>query len=568
MIQPSALSDDALYQLHTMYLHAMRACKTGMGKPSPKAQAKLRRYFRRQGQADVLALPPEAAAWFDSSVPDRELFSFLDGCRDQLQLRWRAESDAFETMIAPFPPEQQEAFRFLYDQEYWSPAVLRDGDAEILMEDGYAFRKYVILSEADGLPEDFQDFPVENPKLAFLEEENRFCFSCELLETEVSIPISLTFSHVSIRTDVFDCTEAFPADLRPWDGLASLAYSLCEKSLIPGIELNPAEAALLPLCRELSVLKYWMNYDVRQNLRFPLLKAMAETYGHKKACRLLRRLEETPPFSKKLGAAARRTMAELNRLNCAPMWQEIREKLRASQAEYPKKAETRCPPELLRKTRAAVTQWMHRNGYAGTYPDFVKTGPVRGLHLENAYGAAYFLWNEKRGQFHIHCQELVPTDRCLTVQFLCGTALLRKNEPPCQVFSCMFQGNGRRYWHIVNCRIPVDGKLNRPELERHAAVAAKQAELKPLTKAEKARFVHRGTPGWKWFLPFFLLAGGFFALLFPLCMILVGTLLGLIFGHPDIIPMIIRYPWWKTILFCWISFGIISGLMAVFSLRK
>lgn len=559
MLQPHEISTDTLSHLNCMYIQASRRCKAFPDRLSPKKQAKLRKALCRKHRDTIGRLPEDIAAWFAPSVSDEALFAFLKACGQQLTQRWNEQAQKLEAMIAPLDAETQAALRQLADLDFWPHVTLRENCAELLLEDGL----FLSLSDADGLPADCEGYPIDRIQLSFLADQNRFCLQGQFAPGENVSGIALTFSGAAIRYEPYDCTEGIWAWENPWYGLSAIAACLCTRAQLPWARCNPAEAALLPLCREIAALRCWAQYDVSL-IRFPLLKAMVKEYRRGKALHLLEQMEHAPANRKRTAAVS--LIRELCRREYAPVWRVIFNQFRASQAGYPSMAELLCAPQPLQETRSAIERQMAQNGYTGTYPDFVKRGSFKGLHLENTYGRSYLLWNETHAQHHIHCAEAWGEPGALTVQFLCGAALLRKGEACGDIYDCMFNANGRRYFRTIRYAAPAH-TANGGSLAQGVTIAMKKAQLQPLTKEEK-QMDATAALNWKLLCVFSLLGGGFAAVFWTLCMLLLTALIALIFGGPEaIVPLIRDFPWYLTGIL-WVVSSAAIGLLAAFARRK
>ena len=97
---------------------------------------------------------------------------------------------------------------------------------------------------------------------------------------------------------------------------------------------------------------------------------------------LLERLEKNNPDSYKFYEIGRKLISILCLRQYEPLWREIYNKITESQKEYPSKTEYLCNKQLLADVRKNIQKYMELKGYKGTYPDFVKYGKLKGLHLE------------------------------------------------------------------------------------------------------------------------------------------------------------------------------------------
>jgi radical SAM protein with 4Fe4S-binding SPASM domain len=170
-------------------------------------------------------------------------------------------------------------------------------------------------------------------------------------------------------------------------------------------------------------------------MEFPQLKALADQFGFDKLTRAFCKLEALP--GKKRENACRRVKFLLCEQEYEPLWRQIFEKIKASQAQYPQKTDHCCYGELLNQKRSAIQKIMESHGFLGEYPNFQMRGPISGLHLESSYNQSYFVAGEKNVISHVHCIEGCDCDGSPVFQFLCGIEFLRKDEQPGDIYSCL-----------------------------------------------------------------------------------------------------------------------------------
>lgn len=243
--------------------------------------------------------------------------------------------------------------------------------------------------------------------------------------------------------------------------------------------------------------------------------------------------------------------------------------IKESQSEYPSQAELCCDTKRLSETRGEIQRLMQAEGYSGTYPDFFKKGSVKRVHLAESYNMDYFVGAEKNVVFCVHCTE-ETFDGNLSVEFLCGTELLKKNETEGDIYSCTFDAKGRRFFTTVSYNSAVEESSEAQDsLEQKVKIAAKRAELKRLTKEERKAIYGFDMPYFRLFAAIFIFAGGLFGIFMTLGLMLMAVLFALIDGQPQTVPsMITDIPWWFCLVFSWVAFGGAMGIITVLSKRK
>ena len=183
----------------------------------------------------------------------------------------------------------------------------------------------------------------------------------------------------------------------------------------------------------------------------------------------------------------------------------------------------------------------------------------------------YFVGPEKHAQYFVHCSEYFDENAYLTVQFLCGTALLKKGEKGTDIYGCLFRAGGRRLFHTVHGVIPLQNAEETAweDLEISLDIAVKKAECQKLSKAEKKQYYGNTIPGFGMFLRIFLVAGGMFGVAMTLIALLLCVLATAAFGRfSDIPEMLKAIPWGLLLAIGWIGFGGAMGIAEVLAGRK
>ncbi|MGN0493295.1 MAG: hypothetical protein ACI4F7_06565, partial [Acutalibacteraceae bacterium] len=301
----------------------------------------------------------------------------------------------------------------------------------------------------------------------------------------------------------------------------------------------------------------------------PCLKEYISKYGYKKPLKLAIFLENQPPDSRKRERISKRLLNTLNKRKYEPLWREIFGLIKESQSEYPSQAELFCNAKLLAETRGEIQRLMEAEGYSGTYPDFHKKGSIKGVRLAESYNMDYLVGAEKNAVFRVHCTEEAFNGN-LSVELLCGSELLKKNEAEGDIYSCTFDARGRRFFTTVsyNSGVEEDSEIQ-DSLGQKVKIAAKRAELKRLTKEERKALYGFDMPYLRIFAAIFIFAGGLFGIFMTLGLMLMAVLFALIDGQPQTVPsMITDIPWWFCLVFSWVTFGGAMGIITVLSKRK
>ena len=282
-------------------------------------------------------------------------------------------------------------------------------------------------------------------------------------------------------------------------------------------------------------------------------------------------LGKQQPNSNEYTGLVQKIIARLCDLSAEPLWREVFDKIYASQAAYPDKAEECCPSSVLLSTREAIQTQMEQLGFVGTYPNFSKLGSLHGVHLEDSYDTAYVLGPKSRMVSRIHCIETV-VDRELTVQFLCGTAIANPDEDTGDLYSCLFNAGGRRLFHHTEYSVLLyepDFEHTPQELSLCVSVAAKKAQLQRLTKDEMQTYSGLREASMRTFLLFLLVVGGVFGVAMTAIVLLLVMLISfLIGGASTMVTVISVVPWWAVLLFCWAVYGGAMSLITTIAKLK
>lgn len=372
-------------------------------------------------------------------------------------------------------------------------------------------------------------------------------------EAEQTRELELYFQDVDTELEVF---RAESAEEKPWDLLADLARDILQKAEFGDDLLNEQERRLKPLLSELVQLS---RYGVEPNNHagLPQLRGLFERYSYWELEKPARKAEAalgTKKWHSRIGALK----AKLNRVEYEPLWRELYQAIVESQQDYPRRAESDPGFPALKKR----VEWkLHQQGYRGKYPDFWKEGEVRRLRVAKSYGQSYFLWNEKRAVFHIHCQESVYFEE-LCLCFQCGTELLKPGQESGDIHRCRFDSKGRTILRTV-----YHSNLTDAALEQMLTIAMKKAELRRLDKAERKLDGDLNLLGLS--LAILIFGGGFYALFMLAGMAILSTLIiWPMEGWTATMEMLKDLPCAQLTAFCWLGFGGCMALVEVWAKRN
>ena len=428
---------------------------------------------------------------------------------------------------------------FYYGDIEWSGENGADLVLEIPVCESY--RGHLTLCNASGLPEgDYESLCFVDG--ALLRDGEDYILTGETLpelEGEQEL-FAIRFSDAKAVSRVYRAGLS-AAYGRAWDVLWGAAEQILYRADAEG-PLNEKERALLPLLREIYQLKPWAFGKLTG--RFPLLKERAARFGYRGLVRSIEKLE-AGFFGKWEQLRFNQLTLTINRLEYEPLWRELFEQITASQAEYPSYVEAKCQPELLKRVRDTVEQLLHSYGYSGTYPDFYKREPLRGIHhtVLTPYFQDYIVGLHKNTAYRIHCQESYCGG--LRLVLLSGTELLRRGEEMGDIYSCMFHANGRRLLRKTEWSTETDDAATLSKLERQLRIAVKRAELKKLDKDEQEKSVSGPLkPPKKALWTLLWLSGLWMVMWFVLFMPLASLAFALMTGDIRNFTEIISDPFW------------------------
>ncbi len=543
-----------LMQLSSIGVHI----RYGYNNPTGACKQKwARKALEKTYAKKIAAFSPEVRNYFSPETSDADLFAFLYACGDEVSLRYREYRTPQALILEPFGVEVQSAMAELYDADCGIAIQhLPNGQVALVVEDSAIRLRRVILENAVLTPEcvnwDYCNDPLEVQK----EGEQYILRTCAY---DDSVEV-FRFTHAHVELTSYNCAYGECYWSNPWEHLCALAWSIISRENMPGDQCNDREKALLPLLQEFR--QFCME---KQDVSYPLLTQLAREVGcdPQKLEKRRRKKKEKTYFQ---------IDRALNQPEWEPLWREIYRKIVESQEGYPTRVEARCKAENLQKTRSALENYFHSQGFTGSYPDFVKTGDIQGLHLIESYEIPYFVCREKDATMHIHCVETLGYQDGLAVQFLCGEALKKKGRAPADLVSCLFNHKGRRYFHWVRDFGSRYSEEIQP-LERtlqFAAIAVKTLQMEKLTKEERERYDFGSSESVLFFLPlFFLLGGALFGAVMTGAMWLLGALVIILMGHgSEAIPVLSGVAWGRMFAFCALGFSVPMCIITILTKRS
>ncbi len=528
-----------------------------------KTQKKIRKHTRKEylRYFDSENKPSEYTA---DSKSNNEFFEFLSYCNEYVLAEAEESRTRFERSVSDFSPDVANVFYRFFEESGCCECITKsDGELHLLSDDFDSYEETLVLHltrDIDIAGFDYLSFA----DARILKERDRYILECtgECEATSDSTLLNICFDTAKciktfFRVEFTDFVQS------PWHMLSYLAYDILD-NIERRNSCNDREAEILPLLRELTLLHPFVreNKFHSDEIDFGLLKCYSAKYG----------LSHLSPLfdiaAKKLNNASDTYMSfyrldeELNKSKCEEMWRELYDLITNSQAEYIRKSEALHCTEF-NELRANVEKSFHALGYSGEYPTFYKKGKIGKIRLVESYGMSYFIGTEKNVEYRVECLEKVIGNE-LVITFLCGTALLKKGENICDIYSCCFNVGGRRLFKSFEC--------NNQKVDLSVLIATKKAECLSLSKEERKEFtdVFSAEPFSRLtFITEFLFCGALFAILIMLMVVvIVSSVTALLFDVGDIPEALSQMPWLMIFLISFIGFGGDMAICDFFAKRK
>ena len=523
---------------------------------SERKQRKACKWLSKQFGKQISALPNDLRSILSPENSDQSVLDFLRACREECDLRIKENRTPQALILAPLGEEVQRAVHDLQEEDCGVGIEhLEDGRIALVVDDSSAWRRSIILENAVLSPQ-CSDWRYWGEMPEVTREGDTYILRSLGADKDMDV---LCFTGAYVEVTSYNCTcEQFFVN-NPWDCLHALAWCIKTKAAFPGDHCNDREKTLLPLLKEIMMIGI---KDPEHT--YPLLTQLAREVG----CDPLKVEKTARTWNQK-------NWNQVSRVLCGkewePLWREVYRRICHSQEGYPVRVEQCCKAEDLQKTRSALEEYFHSQGFSGQYPDFVKTGPISGVHLEESYDLVYFVANEKDASMYISCVETLGLQDRVAVQFICGIALKEKGREPLDLVSCQFDRKGRTYFRWVRDYDSFYTQEDQP-LERilhFARIAVKKVQLEKLTKEEKSHYSFGAAEGLAWFWIWLLVGGGLFAAAMVAAFWVMGAVVMALFGYGDqIIPALSSVPWHYMLAFCWIGFGLPMGIISLIAKWK
>jgi len=524
----------------------------------PKKQKQIRKWIQKN-YIDNGEFPEKVMNYIDMSKSDSEVLELMEECYNYVKEHGTLKKQFLEKTLEDFSDNVKKAFLHLFEEMLFSDDVERtDGKMVFTLNETFSYKWSLILYTGDScLDERFDELCFADAKIEKDGEGYRlFCLK-EDYKQGAEVPVNIFFKKAETKVEIFraDC-RTFAGT--PWDTLAFTAIEILDKSYLGDEYLNQKEKDLVPLLKELrSLINGVPPCENQTQTEYIFLRRYFEDYGLNNVTALLDEIAENYMNPAKRGPLIICLNNRLNESKSEPLWRKLSMLLSDSQEGYAER-QAFGDEVMLKRIRTRIEKQLHSLGYEGEYPVFCKNGVMKGIRLEESYDFSYFLGAEKNVRYIIQCIEDSTFGR-LQIQFLCGTALLKKDEEISDIYSCCFNAKGRRLFKDVYYQ-----SEESESLEQIVTIAAKKAECVRLNKEEKQIFYGKSVFGWRQFLTKLIFTGGLFATAMLVAMVLFCSIFTAVtVGTDEVRAVLQQMPFGALFALAFIGFG---GAMAIIDL--
>lgn len=529
------------------YNFAMDVFKVEPTQASARKQRAIRKWVYKR-YVDRDDLPEKVLKYLDSLESDCEFMEFLKDCADYIEEHGTWKQQLYENVAGEFPESVNKAFKYLFFEiGYCENIEIREDELVLYVEELDSYRQVLTLHQTGENKVENYDC-LEFNEAQILKDKTGYKLICIAYDyvQELSVPMSMHFEYATCEVELFRADDEGRGN--PWEKLEFISSMILSKLNLREEYLNQAEIALLPLLKELSALSIFLFNRKEERYAFPVLKQYLRKHHLEKIISMLDKYELQCSKKKNPTFLLSQINAKLCEAKCEPLWRELYSLIKESQESYSNRPVT-CDEQLV-TIRKRIEQNLHEQGYTGEYPIFRKKGNMKKIHLERSYGQTYFVGLEKNVEYIIQCYESGFGD-ITSIGFMCGTALLKKNEKVEDIYSCCFNANGRRlvktiFWDADDME----------SLDSITMCAVERAECTPLNKEERKVIGVVGTSMAE-FIGIVLVCGGLFTVLMMSAMFIIFCVLdGILFGISDVPNLLKEMPWGILSAFCFFGFGI------------
>ena len=472
------------------------------------------------------------------------IFEFLSACE-------KNEEEYNKTLLsenlAGAPEDKKRELSFLSFVIYESIFLAREKDCLRLTAYCNSFLLCYKITTRDAPEKELGRIRFSNRRapVAYDNETGLYCISyCYCDEGEDGErTTNLIFSDFELTITPVNALECVPPDFRIYGAYGYLSVAaeyILRKQTLDFDIINEREADIMPLLSELADL----IRGERRMEAYPELEKILSAHNEKRALKIIKKVRGGK--KRKYNAITKLTYCLTSAKN-ETIWRDIYTKIYNSQKDYPCFDDIVYPKKKYDEFKRRADDKMRKLGYEGQYPDYTKSGGIKGVHFVSANSGSGLVFPSDDVSFFIKCFTFFDDCGELVTNVYSGFAVNTKNRRADDIFSCMFYGGGA---------------MTKVEAENKKAltIAAKFAECQKLTKEEKKYVNYRVRVGAIVILC--MTVGGLWSALFNLVFIPLFFLMVKLMGDETTFSEFINdMPIFQMFLFGWIGFG---GLMSLF----
>ena len=361
---------------------------------------------------------------------------------------------------------------------------------------------------------------------------------------------NLVFSDFELDIIPVNALECIPPDFRIYGAYGYLSVAaeyILRKQTLDFDIINERETGLFPLLSELADL----IRGERRMEAYPELEKILSAHNEKRALKIIKKVRGRK--KRKYNAITKLTYCLTSAKN-ETIWRDIYTKIYECQKDYPRFDDIVYPKEKYDELKRRADDKMRKLGYEGQYPDYKKSGSIKGVHFVSAQTGGGLVFPSDDVSFFIKCFTFFDDCGELVTNVYSGFAVNTKDRRAADIFSCMFYGG--------SAMTRIDA-----EKEKALELAVKFAECRKLTAEEKKHVYGRLYVGA--LIMICLTAGLLWSLLFHLAfppLFYLGVkLMGDAMTFSEIISSIPILP---MFLFGWLGFGGLLLLFMLFSKKR
>lgn len=420
---------------------------------------------------------------------------------------------------------------------------------------------YLLFSNAFGVVE---KLVLKNGKVSADEVNNDWCelsktdsgYLIEIADEESGNLFTLTFTdaeHISLPVNALGFPVAIYSLENPWEVISNISCAI-----VGHIENNHANEKELAHAELIKFL--YFNSPGEEYVHLPPEEFLKIAEKHN-ASSIVRKYSNSP----------NKLFSHLTSQKYEAMWREIYFLLAETQSGLPSEAELYCDEQTLKTQRADVTKQMRKYGFEGEYPNFFKHASLDKPQIFTSNNQVVFAGHEKDVRYYITYFEIPYKNKILLNPF-CGAIFCKSAEEKTDIFSCMFNRNGKSRFEIMLSGILFE--LNEDisvTNELLISLAVKRIQFLPLNENEKRLKEILISPSTNMILlMFFIFSALFFGAAMTVGFMLIELIVTLlVMGSLAEFPaLFMSTPWWLIGLGSGGAFGVVMTILSFIANKR